>query len=287
MKKMILIITCFLLLLLLCPIFFILFGSFMSDSELYKNLHVLVDHDNGEFVNLVLPHKLTLESYIKILTNTSEFYLMFLNSIKVVFFTLLGQLLVATPAAWGFAKYKFYMSKSLFVIYITLTVMPFQVMMLSHFLVLENLQLINTLGALIIPGIFSTFPILIMYYNFCSIPNEILEAVRIDGGNELLIFLKIGVPLGRPGIISALVLSFFEYWNLIEQPVIFIKNKVLFPVSVYVPVITPDSAGISFAASILVFLPPFIVFFVGRKYIEQIVPGTHKKKENYKNGKIN
>ena len=75
--------------------------------------------------------------------------------------------------------------------------------------------------SVILPGIFSAFIVFIVYVSFQKIPEEVLEAARIDGSGEWQILWKIGIPMAKEGILSALVLSFLEYWNLIEQPMTF------------------------------------------------------------------
>ena len=147
--------------------------------------------------------------------------------------------------------------------------MPFQVTMLSNYLVLDKLNLIDTHLSIIIPGMFSTFPVFIMYRFFSEIPKEIVESARVDGANEFQIFIKIAIPLGRPGIISAMILGFFEYWNIIEQPMTFLKDKTLWPLSLYLPNISLENADIAFAASSITLITAIIIFFAGQKYLEQ------------------
>ena len=91
-----------------------------------------------------------------------------------------------------------------------------------------------------------------------------MESARLDGAGELLIFIRIGIPLGSAGIISALVLGFLEYWNLIEQPMAFLKTKSLWPLSLYLPQIDISQTGKAFAVSVLVLIPAVIVFLAGR-----------------------
>ena len=119
--------------------------------------------------------------------------------------------------------------------YVTLMMMPFQVTMLSNYLVLDQMGLMDTLWAVILPGAFSTFPVFIMYRFFTGIPEAVVESARIDGAGEWKIFLHLGLPLGSGGICSAMVLGFLECWNLIEQPLTFLKNKELWPLSLYLP----------------------------------------------------
>ena len=103
--------------------------------------------------------------------------------------------------------------------------MPFQVTMVSSYLVLSNLSLMDTHLAIILPGVFSAFPVFIMQKFFHSIPDALVEAAMVDGAGQLKIFLHVGVPLGMPGIMASVLLNFLEYWNAIEAPMTFLKTK--------------------------------------------------------------
>ena len=94
-----------------------------------------------------------------------------------------------------------------------LMLLPFQVTMVSSYLVLDQLGLMNTVLAIILPGAVSTFPVFLMTRFFSAIPNALTEAAALDGAAPLQIFLHLGLPLGAPGILSAVVLGFIEYWN--------------------------------------------------------------------------
>ena len=82
-------------------------------------------------------------------------------------------------------------------------------------------------------------------------------------------FLNIGLPLGSAGIVSALVLGFLENWNLIEQPLAFLKDKTLWPLSLYLPNIDLAKAGVAFTGSVVTLLPALLVFLSGQDYLEQ------------------
>ena len=222
----------------------------------------------------VLPLYPTLRSYVKVLLDSPEFFVMFWNSVKITVGVLAGQILVGVPAAWGFARYRFPGKNLLFMIYVALMMMPFQVMMLSNYLVLDQMKLLDHLWGIILPAAFSTFPVFIMYRFFESIPEALMESARLDGAGELLIFIRIGIPLGSAGIISALVLGFLEYWNLIEQPMAFLKTKSLWPLSLYLPQIDISQTGKAFAVSVLVLIPAVIVFLAGQDYLEQGIIST-------------
>ena len=130
------------------PVLFLLTGSFMGQSELSENLGSVMGEATRYARWNFLPQNPTLKHYIEVLLDSPEYFVMFWNSIKVVMGTLVGQCTIAIPAAWGFAVYKFKFKKSLFFLYIIIMMMPFQVTMLSNYLILKQLTLLDTLASL-------------------------------------------------------------------------------------------------------------------------------------------
>ncbi len=251
------------------PIVLLLTGSVMDQYELKGYLNSIFT-DGLEFISWkLMPDYPTFENYGRLLFVSPQFFVLFWNSIKMTAWILSGQLLVGVPAAWAFAVYKVRGSRFLFAFYVVLMLLPFQVTMLSSYLMLDKLSLLNTQSAVILPAVFSTFPVFLCYGGFRSIPAQLYEAARIDGAGEGFIFFKIGFPLGKNGILSALVLGFLEYWNMVEQPMAFLEEKALWPLSLYLPEITWARAGYAFCASIITLIPAVFVFVMGQDYLEQ------------------
>jgi ABC-type sugar transport system, permease component len=270
MKKRVGFIFLIMLAIIICsPVILLLSGSITGVYELQGNLRALRDGYSGFVKWQLIPRFPTLQAYVEILLDTPEFFVMFWNSVKIVVGVIGGQVLIAVTAAWGLAKGKFPGRKLLFWVYMILMMMPFQVTMLSQYLLLDMWGFLDTLAAIIVPGIFSTFPVFMMYRFFEGIPDSILEAAKIDGAGELKVFITIGLPLGLPGIVSVMVLGFLEYWNLIEQPLTFLQTKSLWPLSLYLPNIEIDKVGIAFVASIIAMMPSLLVFLYGQDYLEQ------------------
>ncbi len=251
------------------PVLFLLSGSVMSRYELRESLLPLMSDMERLITWKFFPSYPTFSHYAKILFQTPQFFTVFWNSMKLVVCILLGQLLIAVPAAWAFAVYPFRFRKLLFTSYIVLMLMPFQVTMLSSYLVLDGLELMNTHKAIILPAVFSTYPVFLVYRGFCNLPKGLMEAARIDGAGEWMIFVKLGLPLASGGILSAMVLGFLEYWSLIEQPLAFLEEQSLWPLSLYLPEISLEQAGYSFVAAVLTLIPAVFVFLSGREYLEQ------------------
>ena len=259
------------------PVLFLLTGSVTSRYELGQYLAPLSDAAKGFVYWKWMPDYPAFSHYENVLLFTPQFYVVFWNSVKITAFILAGQLLVAVPAAWAFAIYPFPRRRLLFTVYLVLMLMPFQVTMLSSYLVLNGLHLMNTHGAVILPAVFSAFPVFLIYRSFCGIPKELLEAARVDGAGEWQIFWRMGIPLASGGILSSAVLGFLECWNLIEQPLAFLKDQSLWPLSLYLPEISLDQAGYAFVASVITLIPALFVFLLGRDYLERGIAASALK----------
>jgi multiple sugar transport system permease protein len=226
----------------------------------------------------VFPEFPTLRPFAELLLDSPDFFKMFWNSCIQVFPVLLGQVCIAVPAAWAFARFKFKGKKALYILYIILMVLPFQVTMVSSYLVLDRLNLTGTHLALIIPNIFSAFPVFIMEKFFRAVPGSLIEAAKLDGAGEVYIFIKVGLPIGAPGILSIVILGFLEYWNAIEQPLTFLaRRKDLWPLPLYLPEITAGKAGVAFAAAVIMMTPAALLFLYGQKYLEQGIAASGLK----------
>ena len=278
-RKAVWILLIVLALLAVYPVIFLSAGSLMGADELEDCLGAVVSGAEGYASFPALPKYPTLQHFAEVLLDSPEFFVMFWNSILITFGVLGGQFVAGTMAAWGFARYEFPCKRGIFLLYIVLMLLPFQVLMLSDYLLLDRLRLLDSLWAVILPGMFSTFPVFIMYRFFAEIPDSLIESARLDGAREWQLFWYLALPMGSSGIIAALVLGFLEYWSLIEQPLTFIKDKSKLPLSVFLPDLTmTGKAGFLYAVSVVTFLPAIIVFMGGRDYLEQgIMAGAVKE----------
>lgn len=249
------------------PILVIIIGSLMGNAELTSLIGPIFDEGEGYATWRFIPLYPTFQNLIELLLDTPEYYVLFWNSMKVVAAIAIGQLIFAVPAAWGLARYKGKFGKVIYTVYIFCMLLPFQVTMVSQYIVLNSMSLINTHLSLILPMVFSTFPVFIMYNSFEQVPEEVLEAAKLDGAGSFRLFLNIGVPIAGEGIASAMILGFLEYWNMIEQPVAFIKEKSLWTLSVYLPEFNSGNIGSAFAFSLFSIIPALLVFILGRNVL--------------------
>ena len=254
-------------LIMLLPIWIAVTGAFSSQWELTENLRPVLGNGQGLAKWTLLPQSPTLKSLVQVLLDSPEFFTMFWNSVTITAGILLGQFAVAVPAAWGLAK--LHLPRKLGNLYMVLMLLPFQVLMYPEYLVLKSLGLLNTLWAVILPGVFSAYPVFLLTRFFGAIPEEILEAARLDGAGEWQIFRYIALPLGLPGLLSVGILSFLDAWNLIEQPMTFLKNRALWPLSLFLPETTLTDAGLGFAAALLMLIPALLLFGLCQDALEQ------------------
>jgi multiple sugar transport system permease protein len=249
-------------------VWFIISGSLLSADELDATLGPVLSGADGTAAWSILPSWPTLRPIAELLLDTPQFFVMFWNSVKLAIPSILGQLFIGAPAAWALSRLRFRGRKQLFLVYIVLMLMPFQVTMVPNYLVIDRLGMMDTLLAVILPFAFSAFPVFIMAKNFDAVPQALLEAAAIDGAGPFTVFLRIGLPLGLPGILAAVVLGFLECWSAVEQPMTFLQDPALWPLSLYLPEIAAEKLGLAMAASLMMLAPAALIFLFGQKYLE-------------------
>lgn len=251
------------------PLVFLICGTFTNEVELDQILASVIGDGMGYATWHFIPLYPTVKNVVELLFDTPEYYVLFWNSVKIVGVVIAEQLLFAVPAAWGLARSRSRWAKLIFGLYMFCMILPFQVTMLSQYIVLNGMHMINTHWAIILPLVFSTFPIFIMFSAFEQVPASVVEAARLDGAGGFRIFAHMAVPIARKGILSAAILGFLEYWNIVEQPVVFLRDKSLWPLSVYLPEVSAGGAGRAFAFALFSCIPSLIVFYIGRDVLAE------------------
>ena len=180
------------------PLWFMGTGALMPLDELRAALGPVLQGAEGSAFWPLLPSWPTLQPLAELLLDTPQFFTMFWNTCAIVFPQVLGQVLVGAPAAWAFSRLRFRGRRALFTLYIVLMLMPFQVTMVSGYLVADAMGIMDTFWAIILPGAFSTFPVFIMAKGFDAVPIALLEAASIDGANGFQQLIHIKLPLLAP-----------------------------------------------------------------------------------------
>ena len=170
-----------------------------------------------------------------------------------------GTIFVSVLAAYVFAKVEFRGRSLLFYLYIIVMMMPFQVTLLPQYIVSREFNIYDTHPALILPGIFAPFAVFLLTQMMKSVPNELIEAARLDTDSAWKILAHILIPAIKPGIICTWVLVFTEQWNAVPEPLILLETRELYPLAVMLNSITAESL-LGFAATVLFFLAPLLLF---------------------------
>ena len=264
--------------LFLTPIVLTITNSFMSASEISANYGVIFENASSsgktyisETVNLkFIPDMVTFSQYITTLLKSPDYLLKFWNSVILVVPIVVFQLIVAVFAAYGFTRAKGKLAGIVFFSYVILMMMPYQVTLVPNYLVLDWMNLLDTNWAIWLPGIFSPFSVYLITKYMKRIPASLMEAARIDGANEWQVFSKICVPICSGIIMSCAILVFIDYWNMVEQPLLFFSNTDKYPLSIFLSKINAEEVGLAFAVATIYMVPSLLIFLYGE---EQLVEG--------------
>lgn len=259
----------------LLPIVLTITNSFMSATEISANYgSIFATTDTGgkvyisERVNLkFIPDMVSFSQYITVLLKSPEYLLKFWNSVILVGPIVLFQLLVASLASYGFARYTGRLRQIIFFAYIILMLMPYQVTLVPNYLVSEWLNLLDSYWAIWLPGIFSPFAVYLLTKFMRRIPTSVIEAAQIDGAGEWQIYRRICMPLCRGALCSAAILVFIDYWNMVEQPLILLSDAEKYPLSVFLSKINAGEIGLAFAVATIYMVPSLLVFLYGEEYL--------------------
>lgn len=255
------------------PVVFTFTNSLMTENEIGTNYDLIgqmVEKTAGSkelFITLkVIPDWVSFAQYGQILFETPTYLNMFWNSVFLVVPMIIGQVLVGSLAAYALAKLRFRGRDTLFLAYVMVMLMPFQVTLVPNYIIADKLGLLNSASAIILPGIFAAFGVFMLRQFMLSIPYSYVEAAIMDGAGHLMIFGRIIVPLIKPGLAALVVLLFVDYWNMVEQPLIFLEDAFKQPLSLYLSRIQGEARGIGFAASVLYMSPMLLLFLYAERY---------------------
>ncbi|MCK4798416.1 MAG: carbohydrate ABC transporter permease [Spirochaetes bacterium] len=220
-----------------------------------------------------IPKKPTIVNYVDLFKKV-DFARPFINSVVITIGTILLSLFINSFAAYAFSKINFPGREKLFTLLLMTMMIPGQVTMLPSFLILKNLGLLNNYLGLIIPASASVFSIFLLRQFMIGIPDELLEAARIDGCSEFKIYWKIMLPLCKPVIATLIIFGFMNAWNAFLWPLIVMLDESMYTLPIALANLNGqyDTAwGLLMAGSVVVVLPVIIVFLIMQKqYIKGI-----------------
>jgi multiple sugar transport system permease protein len=225
------------------------------------------------------PSRPTLEHYENLFTRL-DLGRYLLNSAFVAVVVTLSSLLINSMAGYAFAKLRFRGRDRLFKTLSTGLVLPVQVAMLPLFLLMKNLGLINTYWGVIIPGLASIFGIFLVRQYALAIPDEMLDAARVDGASEMRIFWSIVVPGIVPILATLAIWTFLATWNDFMWPLIVLSDESRYTLPVALANLSGEhvqDTELMMAGSVITVIPVMLVFlFLQRYYIQGVMAGSVK-----------
>ncbi len=253
--------------LVLLPVVYTVCNAFMSGTEISQ---YYLGGQSGFASFHLLPDEFSLESFYQILLRRPDYLFKFWNSLGNTLLMVALQLVISALAAYGFARFRFPGRDALFFLVVLLMLLPYQVTLVANYMVLDKLNLLGSWWAVILPCSFSPLGVFILRQAMASVPHELLEAARLDGASERCILIRIVLPQCKGAIASVVILSFVEYWNMVEQPLMFLAERKQYPLSIFLAQINSEIPEIGFACGVLAMLPAVLLFLY---YEDALVEG--------------
>ncbi len=246
---------------ILLPLAYTVSNAFMDGNELAYYYGSLWDYENERYITFhVIPDSWSLRGMYEVLLATPDYLVKFWNSIGMTVLIVAGQAVVSVLAGYGFSRFRFPGRYPLFVAVIVIMMMPYQVTLVSNYIILDRLHFIGSYASIILPGIFSSFGVFLMKQTMDEIPDEILEAAKLDGAGQWKTMVHIALPMSRGGIISLVLLAFIDNWNMVEQPQVFLRDTQMYPLSVFLAQSMSGTGTAGFACGVLALIPVMLLY---------------------------
>lgn len=245
--------------LFLLPFVWMLSTSFKIEADVFKfPIQWIPERWNG------------FNNYKEVWFGDYPFYVYYWNTIKVTLLTTLVSVIVSALAAYGFSKVKFPFGKFLFIIVLATYMVPPQAILVPQFILFRKIGLFDSHLGLILLGSFSVLGTFMLRQFFMSIPNDLIEAAKIDGAGHWKIFWSIALPIVKPAIATYGILRFIWTWNDYQNPLIFLRTDSLLTIQLAMQKFTTINGefySLIMAAAVSAILPLVIVFIIGQKQV--------------------
>lgn len=251
----------------LCPLLWMVSVSFMSPGEA------------SSFPPPFLPQEASLANYRELFAHTGMGRC-FANSLFLAIAATLCSLLFNVTAGYAFAKLVFTGRDRVFRVLLGALIIPGQVAMIPLFLMLKNLGLVNTYVGVLIPSMANVFGIFLVRQYAMSIPDELLEAARVDGAGELRVFRSIVLPTLGPILVTLAIFTFLGSWNDFLWPLIVLTDDDRHTLPVALALLSREhvqDSELMMAGSVITIVPVLVLFLVlQRYYIQGLLAGSVK-----------
>ncbi|MBQ8249935.1 MAG: carbohydrate ABC transporter permease [Clostridia bacterium] len=226
---------------------------------------------SSEYVPKFITLSPTLENYITAFTSV-PLGQYFLNTVIFTVATTAIMLIVIIPAAFAFSRLEFKGKNLVFTLFLSLMMIPNELVVITNFMTITNLDLRNTFVGLILPSVTSVFYIYLLKENFSQIPNELYLAAKVDGTSDLKYLFRVMLPICRPTVVTVTILKVIECWNSYIWPRLITDDPAYFLVSNGIQEIRENGFGrenipAMMAAVVVISLPLIVLFIIFRKKI--------------------
>ena len=226
---------------------------------------------NSEYIPQLFTLSPTLQNYIHAFTAV-PLAQYFLNTLIFTIITTAIMLVVSVMAAFAFARLNFRGKDLVFTLFLSLMMIPNELVVITNYVTITNLELRNTFTGLILPSVTSVFYIYLLKENFAQIPNELYYAAKVDGTTDLRYLLRVMVPICKPTLITITILKVIECWNSYVWPRLVTDKESYFLVSNGIQSIRENGFGrenipAMMAAVVVISVPLVILFLIFRRKI--------------------
>jgi putative chitobiose transport system permease protein len=201
------------------------------------------------------------------------------NSVLYVVGTVPLYLVISAMTAYPLARISFRGRQFFFLLFLSTMFLPGELMLIPRFLVMRQLGLLDSYASVILPAILSSLGIFMLRQTFAAIPEEIIEAARVDGASEWRIFLSIATPIARPTLAVLTILGFISVWNSFLWPLVALTDQSKFPIALGIAYLSgvsgTDVRGLA-AGTILSLIPVIAVFVLLQRHILSSMAGAVK-----------
>lgn len=254
-------------LMIIAPILYALLVSVMTPDQLF------------EYPPKLIPRKLYFQNYTDALS-TAPIFRFILNSFIMSSVITLGQIITGGLAAYAFSFLDFKGKNTIFMIILSTMMIPGQAIIISNYLTISSMGLLDSYGALILPYLTSAFGIFLLRQAFLTLPKELHEAAKLDGCGNFKFLIKIVIPLSKPAIGSLGIYQFLHAWNMYMWPLLVTNSDTKRTVQIGMSMLENVDAqafGPIMAGIIMILVPSILAFILGQKQlIEGLTAGSVK-----------
>lgn len=246
-------------LLFVLPVVMTVACSFLSPQEVERVFAPLLG-EGGTAALGALPQGFSLMGYYEVFFATPDYLAKFWVSLLLAVGAILGQMVISCMGGFAFAFYDFPGKRLLYGLLCLFMLIPLQVTLLPNYLLLDQLGALNTYWALLLPLAFAPLGTFLLTQIFRSVPVDILHAARLDGAGTLQVLARVLLPCGKGGVSTLIILTLIESWNMVEQPLIYLRDVGSYPLSVFLASRYMENLPFQFVCSVLSLLPLVLCF---------------------------